>query len=349
MNNYPKTHYEITDNFFKKELSLHIDDIFKKLIIDIGDNPNYNDFSLYCMDNDILPFLVDDPYKSSITLNVFFHLYEMYVNHHRVYHVTSQMASKLINTDLNIDSYFLRSPFPEIYIQINKGLLYIQDEEGLQSISGIYVNYGINKMGEREIRVMCAALLDDTKEIPFNDSLFYFRIPLKDGKIKDVLKNYMEEQFSTPSDDMVKSGGLLNRDHIEGLFKFVMNVLLYITSKNPDIKKCLPYDFGKEIARKKNKAKANKLLKRANMSTNLPIMVLGKDLAINKDISDIRNKTGLVHWKLNQKVYVSGHWKTQWYGSHKEDNRHYKIIFIEPYEKGPDLGEVIKKEYSIGK
>jgi hypothetical protein len=127
---------------------------------------------------------------------------------------------------------------------------------------------------------------------------------------------------------------------------FVFNVLLYITSKNADILEQLPTNFTAQISRLKNKSKINKLLQRQTKTSKLPILIIGSKVTSNYPIESIKSAGGVGKWKLSGRVYVSGHWRIQWYGS--KDARRSELIFIKPYEKGPEIAEVIGRQYQVG-
>lgn len=344
---YPKTHFEKVLDHINNDLGMSTDGIYSDILRSCGADPDYETLAQKMMTQDTIPIFNRDIHSSALFLNVFFHLYHMHMSHNRVYYITPELSLKLSNTELNIDTHFLKSPFRELYLQIEPGLFYITDKDGDHTVSGIYVHLRDRNDGQKELRVMAAAFLKETSKIPFNDSLFYFKILMGPGKIKDEMSKYMENEIKGHETELSRSGGLTNVGHIEELFNFVINVLLYITSKDPDIRKQLPYDFQADMGRKKSKNKLKKIMKRASSSTSLPIMIVGSKFMDQHYVTEARECGGVRNWRLQKKVLVSGHWRTQWYGSESRDDRRSEVIFIEPYVKGPDMTDIVHKPYLI--
>ena len=85
----------------------------------------------------------------------------------------------------------------------------------------------------------------------------------------------------------------------------------------------------------------------AGRMTSRPIIIVGDNIKDeNNQVQEILQAGGIGKWKLTTRIYVSGYWRTQWYG-HAEA-KESKLIFIEPYYKGPELAEVINKKYQVG-
>jgi hypothetical protein len=348
-----KTHYEMV-----KEI-LHSRKLFNLFDLDTfisqtnsycGKNPSFDEFARSPFIQQVASLIETPKDKSVITVycNVLYHLYAMYQNHERIYYVCPKLAMDLARTELNIDSYFLKSPFPEIYIQIDPGLYYLSDECGEHPVRGFYVNLredGDNKL----IRIMAAALKGNYAEIgPSNDdALFYFKFNMGPGKIKEQLQTYIEGTVKPNESELKAYGGYYNMNHIQELFLFVLNTLLYITSKDADILRQLPMKFNEKVSNMKSKAKIRKLLQRQAKTTSLPILVMGSKFISEYTLDQVKGNGGIGRWKLDKKLYVSGHWRHQWYGS--GEARKADLIYIRPYEKGPDIAEVLDRRYQIGK
>jgi hypothetical protein len=341
-----KTHYECACEYLKSipEVDTTLETISKEM----GDDPDYLPFANRVANRGSINFRKDDEKYVCLLTNILFHIYLMKKNYEKIYYVTPQLAVKLAQTDLNVDSYFIRSPFREIYIQIDPGLFTITDLQGTYPVQGFYAYLKEDKQTDtKEIRIMASAVLPKVAEIPFNDTLFYYRLNLKRGKIKEQIKEDIEKNVQGKMDEIIRFGGKQNIDHIEEFTYFVFNILLYITSKNPDIREQLPVDFKARIEGKKSIDKIRKLKKMAGRSTSYPIIIIGDNIKDETNqIEEIRRAGGVGNWKLTKRVYVSGHWRTQWYG--ESGAKESDVIFIEPYTKGPELAEVINKRYQVG-
>jgi hypothetical protein len=341
-----KTHYECACEYLSS--IPEVDTTLEAIAEEMGDDPDYLPFANRIVNKKSISFRKDDEKYTSLLTNILFHIYLMKKSHEKIYYVTPQLAAKLAQTDLNVDSYFIKSPFREIYIQIDPGLFTITDIQGTYPVRGFYVYLKDDKQTDiKEIRIMASAKLPDTEEIPFNDSLFYYKFHLTKGKVKEQIKSDIEKNVQGKMEEIIRFGGKQNIDHIEEFTYFVFNILLYITSKNPDIREQLPIDFKAKIEGKKSVAKIRKLQKMAGRSTSYPIIIIGDNIKDETNqVEEIRRAGGIGNWKLTKRVHVSGHWRTQWYGG--SEAKESKVIFIEPYIKGPELADVINKKYQVG-
>lgn len=355
--NIQKSHYEIVTKLFEKTLPFtgHSFDSFAEETNTLfGPNPTYAEFVKEPLLKTLAEKAGDNPQAQSsvITMaNVLYHVYLMNRNHERIYYITPSLAVNLAHTELNVDTRFLKSPFPEIYIQIDPGLFYIADPvqpDLEQPVRGFYVN--IREVdGKKQVRIVVCALRTNYSEISNtnDDSIFYFKIILGDGKVKDELEAYMDDSIYSKQDELKQYGGHYNLSKMKELFFFVFNCLMYITSKDADIINQLPFNFNKVTSRLKSKSKIKKMMKRQSKSSSLPILIVGSQELSPYKIKTVREAGGIGKWKLEKRVYVSGYWRVQWYGSDKDNTKRYEIIFIKPYTKGPELADVIKKRYQV--
>jgi len=343
INSLPKTHYERAYEFLKSVTD--IDNILLELNKGLGENPSFKDFCIKLTDSTIRGFRSDDDKFNTLLANILFHIFMMKRSHERIYQVTPQLAVKLAQTDLNIDSHFVKSPFQEIYIQIDPGLFNVTDTQGVYPVRGFYVYFN-DQDGDKELRIMASALLPNSEDIPFNDSLFYYKLYFKDGKIKEQVRDTLAFHMNK-KEELDRFGGAANMEHIEEFTYFVINTLLYITSKDPDIREQLPVDFKAKIEGKKSPGKIKKLQKMAGRYTTYPIVIVGGNITDTRNqVEEVRRAGGIGNWKLTMRVFVSGHWRAQWYGN--AEAKESRVIFIEPYYKGPELAEVINKQFQVG-
>lgn len=337
----PKSHYEITQEFLEKMLG-PFSEYVEKIEEGCGPEPSFNNFGNYLLSQGNPSLSVE---RNTLHANVMFHQYNMRQANAPIYYITPQLAIELAKTELNVDTEFLMSPFREIHVQIEPGLFSIHDDKGTYPVTGFYVFFNRHDTDIVEIRIMAVAVINIEDGL-VDDTNFYFKLLLPQGKLKPILKDYLEKVISPKNEDeLERFGGVKNIGHVEEFTYFVMNVLLYLTSKNPDIIKQLPVNFDDQISRLKSAAKINKLKKKKNKYTQCTINIVGPNFKLNNDeYNDIKNAGGIGGWKLKHKVKVSAHWRTQWYGSVKEGNRRSENIRIESYVKGPDAAEVLSKK-----
>jgi len=332
-----KTHYEAAYAYLKN--TIEIDEFVHKGRIT---HPGGMDFAeLQIAIKEMWPRVQTLPIKIfAYYSNVLFHLYQMKYHEEKVYVVTQQLAQQLADTSLNVNCRYLKSPFKEIFIQIDKGLFQIFDVQTLKEVDveGIYVY--LNEDGiHREIRIMAASLLKSNEQYPFNDSIFYFRFYMDEGdKIKDKVDKYLEDPAIWSNINTKKCDGGINKKYIATLSNFVFNTLLYVTSKDADIQAMLPFrPTGLKKARKQKKEQA-----KIARTSALPYILVGGNVK-----QSCEQVVSISKWKLQHRVYVEGYWRIQWYGSIKNDTRNAQTIWIAPYHKGPELAEVINKVHLI--
>lgn len=338
---FKKTHYEHAYGFLKK---IH-KEVFTKEMISTGSDPSYMEFMETCMRR----FSSDNDEASLMNfMNIYFHLYHIKQSGEKFYYLTPNISARLARTTINVDTYFLKSPFREIFVQIEPGLFFINDTDGSKvPVEGFYVY--LKDFGEyKQIRIMACSLLSPTPEIPFNDANFYFHAELYPGKLKDQLEKYIETEVEKQREKLKRYDLSKNIDHLGEFATFIFNILLYITSKNSDLTVWNPIDFEKKINNLKSSSKKKKLEQRAQKATSHKFIVIGANVQDkNNDMEQIQKAGGIGNWKLNHKVRVSGHWRAQWYGSKKGNTRYADTIWIDDYEKGPEFSDIISPKFIV--
>jgi len=339
---FNKTHYESAWRY----LDALRPGIFTPEMFRSGQDPSYENFSAYAMDSIIT---LEEPSLIANYLNIFFHIYHMKKSCEKIYYVTPELSARLAQTSINVDSYFLKSPFREIYVQIDPGLFYINDIGGLNvPVHGFYVY--LRDFGEyKQIRIMACSLLKPTPEIPFNDANFYFHVEINPaGKLQSQLKKHIETKVEPELKNLKRYDLANNIDYLEDFTAFAFNVLLYITSKRPNITNLEPANYSEKLKNIKSASKRRKIEKRAEKASTHRIIVIGEDIQDkNNDMEKIREAGGIGLWKLKNKVRVSGHWRTQWYGSEKDNTRRADQIFVDDYTKGPEFSDMVSSKFIV--
>lgn len=333
-----KTNYEYIRGYTKQYESQNS---YKTTFGELGSDPTYED--VFKAASSFFKGQSDTELYSNV--NLFFHLHHMKLSGEKIYHISSGLSARLAQTDVNVDSYFIKSPFREIYIQIEPGLFFMKDHYSqVIPVTGFYVY--LRDFGDvKKLRVLANGLSKTPTGDQFN-AVYYIRMELKPGKVQEQVKDYITEHLKTNMEDVIRFGGLQNIDYWDEFIFFVMNSLLYITSKNPDFSNYVPVDFQKQLDGLKNPAKKRKLEQRMSKVSKYPIIVVGAGIT-DKHTQDIQNAGGIGAWKLKSRVRVSGHWRVQWYGSEKDNTRKAETIWINDYEKGPELAEMLKTPYIV--
>ena len=331
----PISHYEMATEVVDRLVGF--ESFVEKMVGACGTEPDFKTFSEHLYD--FIPSVGSTKAEQCLQANIMFHLFNTHVAGIPIYYITPQLSVDLAKTDLNVDMEFLLSPYREVHFQIDPGLFTVRDKEKDYPVTGFYVFYQKHDAGT-ELRIMATSF---SKKEELFDLQFYFRLFLPAGKFKQGLNKYLSEVIQ--NENHGEFGGGENVEYVEEFASFVLNTLLYLTSKNPDILAKMPVDLDKEIAQMKSPGKIKKLIKRASSLTKLPVLVLGpRVFKDEKEISQIRDSGGVGSWKLKYQVKVSAHWRVQWYGSSKDGNRRSELIRIDSYTKGPDAAELLHKK-----
>jgi len=277
---------------------------------------------------------------------VMFHLYQMFSNGEKILKVESDLALQLFHTEIRgIKAEHLKAPFKEFYISIPHGLQTISIPGKKDCpVEGIYVFLSRLDSGDKEFRVMVVGSGPETSKNKIDDAVTYFRVYLKDSEdIQSALDKELKAFTSGPESALVN--GEFNQDKIPSIANFVVNVLLYSTSPNADIRWQSWMDIDPKI--KKLSGKALERRKAELRKRHMLAGVLGGNLRLSKEernlyLDRMRNKTT----PIGVSVLVRGHWRNQWYGSELVGDKVQKPKFIEPYWKGLN-NEIVSNKIQV--
>lgn len=258
----------------------------------------------------------------------------------RMYEISDNIAEMLLNTKLDIDSSMVKSPFPEIMVLVPDNLLSIYNKHtGFHNVYTIYINIYDGNENERLIKILCVGKPNEKSVDEFDDATFYFKIPLLDGKVSHSLKKAMEDWEKS---DVHKVFSTVNdTDKLPRIFQFVLNVLLYITSSDSDIRlEKSNYDnMLKKLNGLKSASKKRKLGTRIGMESKLDKYIVGGSIQLSPEEKGILDASRAHGSKHGIRYPVGGHWRNQPYGPKNSLRRHK---WIKPHFRGPEFAELIK-------
>jgi hypothetical protein len=124
-----------------------------------------------------------------------------------------------------------------------------------------------------------------------------------------------------------------------------MKCLLYITGEKSDIVYC---DGSTELYSALKRVKSpgkRKEIQRRITNIGLPKYRVGSKIILTREERQGYEMLGSKgFWKLSYRFLVQGHFRNQACGEwHKER----KVIFIDPFFKGPELAEVVNKTHVV--
>jgi len=283
----------------------------------------------------------------------------------QVFSIMPTLARMLVDTDLDVDTDLLKMPHRSIYLTFPPDLFRIWNQmSGVHNVEGIYVcedpwdiekefknlrtdTSVAEKLNVEQNRVLRVLLVGSTNnDNALDDALFHFRVDIGPGTLGQYIEKVTElamEIISSSQFDSVRGNkSLLEIQHI---FRFVANVLLYISSSHPDVTKQFPDKFRKEMEKCKRlgggkSRKGKRAAERARRYTSIPRIVLGAN--IPKD--HYQPGTGS---KVSKRFKVKGHWRTYTSMRYTEEVRG-KTVWIKPFYKGPEMADELDRRYKVG-
>lgn len=289
----------------------------------------------------------------------------------KVYLVKPDLRWALENTDLKgYPADLLRLPFPTIYVDVENLIEIVNPLTGMHKASGVY----ITEDTARETRTWRILIVGKGKEESplgkkFDDALYHYQIMLPEGKTVD---DAIEYSFSFLSKDApvreieldfegrkIKiSNGYASEENREQfidmwgnllkLFKYVMNVMIYVTSQDADVKfgaASPEYRALQERAMRAEGKKRRALFDRLKTMKADNAYILGGNIVIDR-----KPKTAQVdsdeteHRKQKVRSLVSGHFRLYHIGVGRTEA---VTKWIAPFWRGPEHAPLTTKAHVV--
>lgn len=271
--------------------------------------------------------------------------------------VKRELTQHLLNTHVKgVKTNMFRLPFPLIYVRLPRGLnLYIKDYRGEDyEIEGFYAN-NVTFTADRSVRI---SIIGASRPIDvLDDASLDFLITLPDGMfISEAFEKgkakWLTENAGMPHEWFIKSAYII--------WELLVNIILYISCANADISKQVNPEWTKLRARintlPKVSKKREKLKAKLRSTPKNEVIVLGANISATGRGAQHSAQQGHTQRGAVLKHDVRGHWRQVWRGSASPEKqealgeRRKVLKWIEPYTKGADLAEAIKrKTYQVGK
>lgn len=329
-----KTHYEALKDYLSVAPNVERKIFMRDVRERFGDYPDWPTFATESVN------LI----KSTSEVQILYHLFMMESAGNKIFYVTPNLAARLAKTRPSIDYHYLKAPFRWQFVQIDPGLFTIKDVilKGIHPVHGFYI--GLTEQdGQKILRGMAVALLKPTEGLPFNDAVFFFKIILKPGDVEEQIKQFVDSSAKNEQ-ELEKYKGAHNIEHVQEFIAFMVNFLLYTTSRNASLQEQVPEDQTSRLHALKSDAKKRKLQQKIARTPTYRVIIAGGTITDNRDVEDIRRAGSIGEWKLTKRIRVSAHWRTQWYGNEKDNTRRAEAIWISDYDKGPELADVLNKK-----
>lgn len=340
-----KTHYELVC----EEKAFRVDEVITllKKRLPTG-NFTWDEFGLAVYQEGLSDLKITEqgilaPSQEEMTsLQMLFHIYSYTVGAGRTYEVLPDIGEMLLNTKLDVDVQMVKSPFREIQIVVPDLLEIYNEQTGMHKIHTLYCNLNERSDTDKTLRVLCVGRPNKLSFNIFDDALFFFRIHLKEGKVSESLRENEERWKQDPYHKMYST--INDQQIMPRVFQFVLNILLYITSSNNDIRlqNTERKAMEQRLAGLKSTAKIRKLQNRIDKESSINRYVIGSSIQLSKEERDLYD--AIRHSGKHMIRYpVGGHWRNQPRGNREAPT--YKLTWIRPHFRGPELAELIQ---SIG-
>lgn len=265
----------------------------------------------------------------------------------RTYDVSPGLAERLMQTQLRgLKTDDLQLPYPSIYVMVppDTGLRVWNYSTKWHPVEGVYVTEAVDPDYGRVWRFLVVGPSKNPKS-EFDDALFYFTVPLLAGKVLDealeeehkrVFTRYMERE-------VIREYG--NEWLI--LFRWVLNVVVYSTYPDARREEVIANPEARKLTEqlKRHPKGSNKHDRTRNALRGLEPMrrtVLGKGIERWSLEARGLSVTGRT---LNVRVLVQGHWRNQAHGPQLSLR---KLMWINPFWRGPDVEEDLNKVHYVG-
>jgi len=258
----------------------------------------------------------------------------------KTYDVGAGLAERLRHTELRgLTADDLVLPSASVYLMVppEADLRIYNTQSDWHKVVGVYITEDVDGKGNRCWRFLVCG---EPKPIEVmgvkddNDALIFFHVPLPAGaKLTEVVALTQEECVEDIKRDSkwLKEVTAFLKNDWESVFRWAMNVLLYVSSEGVESEEVIANDNARHIVEQmkglpQGSKKRHRLGGRLSQMQQCQRTVLGKSIA--------GHGSG---WTLSVRVLVTGHWRNQPHGPGRMFRR---LQWIEPYWKGPDVDEV---------
>jgi len=265
--------------------------------------------------------------------------------------LSNHLCENLALTKLDISSKYLFPPFdcclfifdnPEVIYAFNK---MIEKDSNIVTLPiNVFIIHTVTDEGYRKLLFICIQA-DKNRTQTFIKREIMIK---EDWTIEDSLNTDWRNIFNLSKEETENDEELFFN---EGLlfFRIILNSILYLGSNEIDIQEKLSPN--KILLEKLKNLKSSKKLKntkkKLSSTSSLDYSLVGqniKPIIVKKPSIAYDSSSNFSKIIKNIKFLVRGHWRKQHYD---KNNSKTKLIWIEPYFKGDELGKLINKNYSV--
>jgi hypothetical protein len=275
---------------------------------------------------------------SHVALQEMYMLYCFWRSGKKIYDVHANLARRFeVSHIKEVPIELLRLPFETIQLLIpDKTLVFSADGNRMTYVREITTTISDSPDGGLNMMIFHRT----------HDDVGFFRIALKENEVQKCVE--------TSFDDMVKNDRYwinegqssfteTQRTELRAMFDFTLKSILYITGANSDVEWTDDRtSLIVQIKRAKSNGKIKELGRRLERAKTY--YKVGHKIILSREERQMYEGVARGLWKMSYRFIVQGHFRHQAYGP-KHSER--KLIFIEPFWKGPEFSEIINSQHII--
>lgn len=273
----------------------------------------------------------------------------------RVFYIAPHLAERLMETDMNVDGALLRLPFRSC------AFIY-QDPQFIQLFHRCFGDENLVPEYDSPVTIFLTELENGGRRslvivtARASSSFIYYGITqrtlnLSDGvTIEDALRTDWQALGGTPVEGAMPDSFFYDDLRLT-FYRTIINSILYLSTGNAELTEEgsplqeLRRQEKEAKSRKKREKIARKGSKMREAYSGYPYIIVGKSTP-ETELSPLFMKEDCVKWRtLTKRFMVRGHWK---YQAHGKEFKERRLIWIEPYYKGPaNVAETVNKPYIV--
>jgi len=277
----------------------------------------------------------------TVGMNEMFALYNFFLYGSKIYSISHNLSMRFKATNIkSVPIELLKLPFKSFQLNIPEGVLKYQTYEGKDIfIKEIIVTDFYEKENQKRYLHINHRTYDD---------IGYFKITIGEDEVHKCVDESIKSMAEFAEKEREATGqepefNELHKQEIKDIFEFTVKSILYITGADADVR-WVDESLGltSQLARAKARGKRKKLERR--LANAKKMYLVGHTIILSREEKVMYRGLEQGLWKLSYRFIVQGHWRQQAYG---EKNSLRKLIFIEPFWKGPKFSDVVNNPHLI--
>jgi hypothetical protein len=269
------------------------------------------------------------PYQSHHELSLVYAHYRLMTSGNMTFLVAKALGDALFNTDFSVSMQDLKFPSDTFTIYYRDSSIPV----GASHLKWLFVDRVVLNPTWNQLRIIFGFVDEDGDYA--NSDFFLFDYHNDDTvNSEELFRQIDEEEVSSLSQRKITDA---NRRDSRNILTALFNFLLYL-SISEDRRVVPAPDYLKRLEKLQNPKKRRRLMKEMEHQTIYRYTYIGGNYETK--VEEVVGGSGEA---LDHKVLVRGHWRHQWTGRQRDEEGNripgtsQKLIWIEPYWKGPDV------------